>query len=651
MYLASLRIENFRKFGSGHKAFEIAFRPGLTALVGENDSGKSAIIDALRFALGTTDLEWYRLEDSDFHLEDLSKEIRITCTFENLTAENRRVFLEYLTYDRSDPDGPFLYVNWTARNTNRVIRGKPYRLVETRSGKAGDGPVLSQDVKELLRATYLRPLRDAESALAANRGSRLSQILQNTKSVRETGQPYLSEKMPVDPSNLNVLGIGDFANSLLESQKGVVEAREAINKRLFTLTLRTEALSSQILVSGAQKADETRLRSLLEKFELTLEGDGKSGLGSNNLLFIASELLLLSQENAGNRFLLIEEPEAHLHPQRQLRVMKFVQEYAVENEIQVLVTTHSPNLASAINLENLILVESGRAFPMRSGLTRLDRGDYRFLERFLDVTKANLFFANAVLIVEGDAENILLPTIARLIGCDLTTNGVSIVNVGGTGLHRYARIFQRNEDTSEQGNPRSIDIRVGCITDLDIIPDSATELIKNSNRRTHGELGLDGIEEERKRIRSKAEGQLVKTFVANQWTFEYDLAFYGLARELFVAVQLAKTNENMDLDKVYAAKEDASKKYEVLLERVSEPPSLKVDDCEALATAVYRELVSGSKPSKAIAAQYMAEILSEHYGSDDSGASVLIKKLPPYVLDALQYVTPDPPRYTEVGPR
>jgi putative ATP-dependent endonuclease of the OLD family len=651
MYLASLKIENFRKFGSGSKALEIAFKPGLTALVGENDSGKSAIIDALRFALGTTDLEWYRLEDSDFHSEDLSKEIRITCTFENLSAENRRVFLEYLTYDSSDPDGLFLHIHWTARNTNRVIRGRQYRLVETRSGKAGDGPTISQEVKDLLRTTYLRPLRDAENALAANRGSRLSQILQNTKSVRETGQGYSPEKPPDNPRELNVLGIGDYANSLLESQEGVSKARKAIDEHLSTLTLSTEALSSKVSVNGAQKAPETRLRSLLEKFELTLEGDGKSGLGSNNLLFIASELLLLSQENTGNRLLLIEEPEAHLHPQRQLRVMKFVQEYAANNGIQVLITTHSPNLASVIDLENLVLVASGTGFPMRSGLTKLDRGDYRFLERFLDVTKSNLFLANAVLIVEGDAENILLPTIARLIGCDLTAHGVSIVNVGGTGLHRYAKIFQRNDSRSEHENLPSIDIPVGCITDLDIIPDSAKEFFVNSSRKTHGQLGPDGIEEERQRIRSKAEGQMVRTFVSNQWTFEYDLAYYGLAKELFVAIQLAKATDSMDSDNVHGAREKASDKYASLHSKVSESKPTKAEKREALATAVYRELISGSKPSKAITAQYLAEILNEDYGPEDSRASPLIDKLPPYIMEALQYVTRNTQSYTEAAPR
>ena len=67
MFLAELRIENFRMFGHGEKALVAHFRPGLTALVGENDTGKTALIDALRLALGTRDQGFLRVEESDFH--------------------------------------------------------------------------------------------------------------------------------------------------------------------------------------------------------------------------------------------------------------------------------------------------------------------------------------------------------------------------------------------------------------------------------------------------------------------------------------------------------------------------------------------------------------------------------------------------------
>lgn len=85
MYLSSLQIKNFRCFNDDEHI--INFNPGLTVMVGENDSGKSAIMDAIRIVLGTTDFGWIRIETNDFFNEDISREISISCKFTNLTPD------------------------------------------------------------------------------------------------------------------------------------------------------------------------------------------------------------------------------------------------------------------------------------------------------------------------------------------------------------------------------------------------------------------------------------------------------------------------------------------------------------------------------------------------------------------------------------
>jgi putative ATP-dependent endonuclease of OLD family len=100
---------------------------------------------------------------------------------------------------------------------------------------------------------------------------------------------------------------------------------------------------------------------------------------------------------------------------------------------------------------------------MRKGLTLLEDGDYSFLERFLDATKANMFFAQGVIFVEGDAENLLLPIIAELIGRPLHKHGVSIINVGSLAFKRYSSIFLRNDQ-------KNLNFPVSIITDLDLKP-------------------------------------------------------------------------------------------------------------------------------------------------------------------------------------
>jgi len=657
MYLSKISIENFRCFGEGTNGFKLFLRPGLTTLVGENDTGKSAIIDALRFVLGTTDQEWYRLEEADFHTSANPKEIRIVCKFESLGPNDQRAFIEFLTYDTEGEGAPVLYLTWTARDTGETTRGRPYRRVEMHSGKDGDGPTIDPKVRELLSATYLRPLRDAEKALSAGRGSRLSQVLHHSEQVRNVGVNYDPVAENLDIHSLNVLGIGDLANDLLQKQQGIIDAREKIDAHLDGLSFTGICIRSSIKVSGATTAEDIRLRLLLEKLDLSISGDGKLGLGSNNLLFMACELLLLGQEDEGNKMLLIEEPEAHLHPQRQLRVMKTLQEQAAEKGIQIIVTTHSPNLASAVDLENIVLIHGNRAFSMAKQETKLVKSDYRFLQRFLDATKANLFFARGVMIVEGDAENVLIPTLAKLMGRNFTKNGVSIVNVGGVGLRRYARIFQRM-NVEKDGQLR---IPVACLTDLDIMPDCAPIIIgkikegeewpSKSPRKWRAKRDFDTdnpIDAYRENKRSKANDQFVRTFISNEWTLEYNLALGpqqedgtfsdGLTHDVFVAAHLASNDEKIHTNKKKQdeCENEAMKLFSDLIKNAEPNNGCSVE--EVIASEVYAKFAR-DKASKAIAAQYLSELLLRNYEENAFTSEQLKELLPAYLVEAIEYVT------------
>ncbi len=658
MLLSELRVENFRMFGEGDNTFILPIRSGLTALIGENDSGKTAVIDAIRLALGTRDQTMVRVDDSDFHQSPSgnprSTEIRIRCRFDSLTQGDREAFIEYLTYEeKDDTREPVLYVNWKA--TERTVRSGRKRVAyDVRSGAAGDGPTIDLACRELLASTYLRPLRDAERALASGRGSRLSQILQNTKEIREYGDDYDAENGPPDDLHeLSVLGVGSLADALLANHKGVQAARDRLNDQfLGNLSFSGSPLKGYISVGSSAGDDDTRLRQLLEKLDLDLRDEpalnvpAKHGLGSNNLLFMACELLLVGSEEDGLPLLLMEEPEAHLHPQRQLRLMQFLQRQASrrsdqERPIQIIITTHSPNLASVIDLDNLVLMHKGRAYPLARGYTELDESDYGFLKRFLDVTKSNLFFARGVMIVEGDAENILLPALATLLGRDFSEHGVSIVNVGGTGLRRFARIFLRKD---HQGGGE-ISIPVACVADLDVMPDCAPIILgkashkegwpaSNTRRwRARRDFNDKGVEEHREEILRKAHSQHVETFVADEWTFEYDLAFSGLAEEVWIAARLAKADEQISRGKESMEEviRDAQASFAELDDRDLSP--------EELASNVYASIVSDSRVSKATTAQYLAWLLERRACQDKLEPDYWEQILPPYLVKAIDYVT------------
>jgi len=467
--------------------------------------------------------------------------------------------------------------------------------------------------------------------------------------------------------NLSILGIAKLTDELLREQKAIRKAREEVDNRLKKLALSTDSIASKINISGSNASDDIRIRQMLEKLDLTLDGAGKPGLGSNNLLFMAAELLLLAEEDEGNKLLLIEEPEAHLHAQRQLQAMKFLQKQTAraqdnnENGVQIIITTHSPNLASAIDLENIVIIHNRRAYPMSAEQTQLEKSDYRFLQRFLDVTKANLFFARAVMIVEGDAENILLPALAKIIGRDFTEYGVSIVNVGGVGLRRYAKIFQReNVDVAGELN-----IPVACVTDLDVMPDCAPALLgrveesgswpeRRARRwRAKRDFSHDpaALERRRDEISAKASGQYVKTFVSDEWTLEYNLALGpkneegkftgGLAEDVFVAASFAAEDDALNSGRKTMEGVEASALEEYAELKKTASTKAGEEGCayeEVLASLIYAKFVN-EKISKPIAAQYLAERLLNPAYRARLMDEQLRNSLPKYLVGAIEYVT------------
>ena len=495
MYLSNLKFWNFRKFGSTSE-FEIEkpdldlnFNKQLNVLIGENDTGKSAIIDAIKIVLKTHSYEWVRILDDDFYLN--STRFRIELKFSDLKDEEAKNFTEWLGWTGEGDDAkPYLRLIYDVTRKDDVIAPS-----EVRAGTDEEGNRLSLEAKEYLKSTYLKPLRDAKSELVPKKNSRLSQILQGHEAFKGNEKSHhLVEifehfNLSIEKYFLAQEPIADNGGQIkdIDDKKGK-ELKDRIDKFIHDLYDRTKY--SRFSVS------EGKLKNILEKLELSIENEMNPGLGTLNRLFIAAELLHLGKSNwNGLRLGLIEELEAHLHPQAQMKIVETLQK---EKNIQLILTTHSPNLASKIKLKYLIICNNNTAFPMGKSYTKLDSDDYIFLEKFLDTTKANLFFAKGIILVEGWSEEILIPILAKIAGFNLTESGVSIVNVGGTAFLRYSKIFQRQD---EEGTQMSVPLAI--VTDLDEKPN-------NENNKTND-------------IKSIYDGQVVKTFVSKHRTLEYCL--------------------------------------------------------------------------------------------------------------------------------
>lgn len=442
MHLAKLVIKNFRKL----KYVELSFQDGLNVLVGGNNVGKTAVVDALRALLAGHDEPYPRLGEEDVHRPQggpPSSDIVFEYVFAGLSLDDEADFLAALVPGASGGLEAHIKIRYSDPDKGGRLRAKRW------CGEHEDVS-LTTDMMENLRGVYLPPLRDASQGLKPGRTSQLARLLQ-----------LLSD-------DDGIKGINKALQELdgeLKAHLPIVNTHEAINTRHKTML---GPQLAQLLEVGLSASDFKSLKSRLSLMVDALEIE-QNGLGFNNLIYMAVVLSELTKNpDSCFRGLIVEEPEAHLHPQLQAVLLQYLQSIqAVDGEkpVQLFVTSHSPNFASIADLNSLVcLVDSGTAveiFLPRS--VTFEKGKREKLERYLDVTRAELFFARRVIFVEGAAELMMVDALAKRMGCDLRQHGVSLISVEGLNFDSFLPLF----------GDKALKIPVAVLTDADPVPPKA----------------------------------------------------------------------------------------------------------------------------------------------------------------------------------
>lgn len=537
MYLSILRLWNFRKYfacADNKPGLEIHFREGVNVLIGENDSGKTAIVDAIRYVLRTQSGEFIQFDDKDFYQDPAGNrkdEFKIECVFDGINEQDAGLFWEWLSW--SEDKTKYLLKVWL------YVKRKDNVIMPTFSaGIEGQTDRMDSEARELLKVVYFKPLRDALTDMTHGYKSRLAQILgahELFKTEKDTQGNFTKHQLETDYEHLkskieNYFKVGGKGQNITDEINSFLKDH---------FLLKGDPRKAEVKLTGGE------LTEILRLLDLIMEGN-KSGLGTLNLLCIAAEMLLFNNQKKGLKLALVEELEAHLHPQYQLRLIEYIS--SQEKNEQFILSTHSITLASKIKLANMIMLKGNDAFPMSSEYTKMKPADYNFLERFLDATKANLFFARGLIMVEGDAENLLIPAIAQLIGKNLYQYGVSVVNVGSTAYKRYVNIFKRKDG-------KSFGMPIAVISDLDV---RALEYYDDNSkdRKTPKYWLRDDLKPELEKISTEVDYDAMSTVFGSISAFEEEVRAHKNAHFKPIGKTIDRMKAILTEDKRVALNED-----------------------------------------------------------------------------------------------
>lgn len=507
MYIEKICIQNFRKIDN----LELCLDKFLTLMVGRNNVGKTTIVQFLKLVLNSGSLTlddypiflrqalyekleqyWTKGKAIDFNVLDLPMPtMKFTVNYEEEFDEQ---CLDALI--------PFIVdLDWETKKTNieAVYELDPTELEKIRescqeclcrlSKRNGQNGHKKNDqrylyVKKIAADIFSRVCKlHIYASNPKNEKDRFERKLGYLKELfpcciisaeRDLDETQKGKQRPLESVLLNLFSLKD--NGMLDKGLGrvVKDLNLFLEELKFSSIQRFEKNMDEVFnklmpKSGYPSVDDLRpcatlnisFKDMIKSADLTYTlTDSKeklpsthNGLGYKNLLKMILELAGFAKKiNNGwltIPLILIEEPEAHMHPQLQKNFVKFLEDFTKDLKTQILLSTHSPHIANSAELGQIrYLFDKDRKSRCKSLADFCVVPNYKkFLQKYMEISKCDLYFCDKAVLIEGASERLLLPKMIEkcyrkklfdtIPEPKLPFQYVSYIEVGGAHAYKF----------------------------------------------------------------------------------------------------------------------------------------------------------------------------------------------------------------------
>lgn len=700
MYISSITIEGFRNFPKN----TIKFNDGVNVIIGHNNAGKTSLLKAIGLIIDPNTSK--KLEMDDFSKNATLAELQanppsITISLfidqskeEDLTGDDLvtvadwlikleepyQAVLTYKFYLPTERHADYIQElsGCASKNDAWMIIKHDFLRFYVHKLYGGDPSLRTTADGESLQKfdfQFLNAIRDVERDMLTGKNSLLRDVLDFFMDYGIKSEDEAVKNAAAKQSEIKALKMAFTAQAgglITVLQDRMRSGKEQILSyaKQTGATFNNAKPDFDGTISDVEMYSALKLIIGYDALDIKIPAS-HNGLGYNNLIFM-SLLLAKMQVNADGSYLgsnakvfpvlAIEEPEAHLHPAMQYKFLKFLKENKNDRKVrQVFVTTHSTHITAAVSLDEIICLHNekgvisagypGKVFPD----TDEGKKAKAHVQRFLDATRSDMLFAQKIILVEGLAEELLLPTLARYCGQNVEDHHIAIIPVNGRFFDYFLYLFDSNK-------PDTIHKKVVCLKDRDPERKKITGG-RNFSACYPYQYGQEPTVYQYKdnlvaRMGQYANHPNIRFYGQNHpkgKTLEYELCLQNADTKILITENISNREELLELLRLYQErkpltdfyaemhKSEGTKSIEDAITALNDPTWSEDDKMKAIVASRYLKSVGKGENALELANLLEENLLLPEQAPANPPAGTPIKlrtafKVPAYINDSIQWI-------------